>query len=88
MTANEMADLLIIIDALQGNVALTEAATMLRQQQVEIEALKEHIANLVDDLFAERKEVLKFEAEIEQLKALAISLSPNANLIYTKASEK
>jgi len=28
------------------------------------------------------------QAEIEQLKALAISLSPNANLIYTKASEK
>ena len=28
------------------------------------------------------------QAEIEQLKALVISLSPNANLIYTKASEK
>ena len=28
------------------------------------------------------------QAEIEQLKTLVISLSPNANLIYTKASEK
>lgn len=27
------------------------------------------------------------QAEIEQLKALVISLSPNANLIYTKASK-
>ena len=27
------------------------------------------------------------QAEIEQLKALVISLSPNANLIYTKVSE-
>jgi hypothetical protein len=43
MTANEMADLLIIVDALQGNVALTEAATMLRQQHAEIEALKERL---------------------------------------------
>jgi hypothetical protein len=27
------------------------------------------------------------QAEIEQLKALVISLSPNSNLIYTKASK-
>jgi hypothetical protein len=32
MTANELADLLIIVDALQGNVVLKESATMLRQQ--------------------------------------------------------
>ena len=32
--------------------------------------------------------IRKQQAEIEQLKALVISLSPNANLIYTKASEK
>lgn len=54
-----------------------------------INDLQEHNANLVDDLFAERKEVIKLEAEIEQLKALAISLSHrNANLQYTKVSEK
>lgn len=40
MTANELADLLIIVDALQGNVVLKESATMLRQQAKEIEALK------------------------------------------------
>ena len=40
MTANELADLLIIVDALQGNVVLKESATMLRQQAEEIEALK------------------------------------------------
>ena len=61
MNAYELADLLIVVDALRGNVVVTEAATMLRQQQ----------------------------AEIEQLKALAISLSHrNANLQYTKANEK
>ena len=40
MTANELADLLIVVDALRGNVVVTEAAIMLRQQQAEIEALK------------------------------------------------
>ena len=60
MTANELADLLIIVDALQGNVVLKESATMLRQQA----------------------------EEIEQLKALAISLSHrNANLQYTRSEE-
>ena len=81
MTANEMADLLIIIDALQGNVALTEAATMLRQQDKEIKELKVFI-DLYQNMLGDA------DIEIEQLKALAISLSPNANLIYTKASEK
>ena len=42
MTANELADLLIVVDALRGNVVVTEAAIMLRQQQTEIEALKRH----------------------------------------------
>jgi hypothetical protein len=59
MTANEMADK---CNRLQGEIIcgfLADCATMLRQQQ----------------------------AEIEQLKALIISLSPNANLIYTR-SEK
>ena len=59
MTANELAD---FVEISKPNDKTHQAiATMLRQQQ----------------------------AEIEQLKALAISLSHrNANLIYTKASEK
>jgi hypothetical protein len=62
-------------------------AEMLQKQQAKIESLQEHNVKLIDDLFSERKEVLRLEAEIEQLKALAISLNPNANLIYTR-SEK
>jgi hypothetical protein len=70
MTANELADKLTESNSVSWGSCTHEqhdndkyfkeqAATMLRQQQ----------------------------AEIEQLKALAISLSPNANLIYTR-SEK
>jgi FtsZ-binding cell division protein ZapB len=69
-------------------IYIKDAVDMLRQQQAKIESLQEHNTKLVDDLFAERKEVIRLEAEIEQLKALAISLSPNSNLIYTKVSEK
>jgi septal ring factor EnvC (AmiA/AmiB activator) len=43
MTANELADLLIIVDALQGNVVLKESATMLRQQAEEIEKLQRRV---------------------------------------------
>jgi hypothetical protein len=60
---------------------------MLQKQQAKIEALQEHNVKLIDDLFSERKEVIKLETEIEQLKALAISLSPNANLIYTRGEQ-
>jgi hypothetical protein len=60
---------------------------MLQKQQAKIESLQEHNVKLIDDLFSERKEVLWLEAEIEQLKALAISLSPNANLIYTRGDK-
>ena len=92
MTANEMADLLIIVDALQGNVALTEAATMLRQQHAEIEALKlccpkcGGVTGKLEVLNVPAKTLTDEEIdEIEQLKALAISLNHrNANLIYTK----
>ena len=70
MTANELADKLIESNSVSWGSCTHEqhdndkyfkeqAATMLRQQQ----------------------------AEIEQLKALVISLSPNSNLIYTKASK-
>ena len=59
MTANELADLLDFDAKTLNWKAFADAATMLRQQQ----------------------------AEIEQLKALAISLSPNANLIYTRGEK-
>ena len=59
MTANELADLLDFDAKTLNWKAFADAATMLRQQQ----------------------------AEIEQLKALAISLSPNSNLIYTRGEK-
>ena len=43
MNAYELADLLIIVDALQGNVVLKESATMLRQQAEEIEKLQRRV---------------------------------------------
>ena len=91
MTANELAQLLFNRwngDDVEIPPNLDDLCSeMLQKQQTKIKALQEHNVKLIDDLFSERKEVLKFEAEIEQLKALAISLNPNANLIYTR-SEK
>ena len=92
-----------------------QAATMLRQQQAEIERLTmlcdcmttesnrkgneiEKLGSELDrivELYTDKaieNEALKLrdqQAEIEQLKALLISLSDrNANIQYTKASEK
>jgi uncharacterized protein (DUF302 family) len=42
-----------------------------------------YVATIVDSANMLRQQ----QAEIEQLKALVISLSPNSNLIYTKASK-
>jgi restriction endonuclease S subunit len=88
MTANEISNEGIFTQLAVVHTMLPKVKELIDQQQAKIESLQEHNVKLIDDLFAERKEVLKFEAEIEQLKALVISLSPNANLIYTKASEK
>jgi len=49
-----------------------------------IEEILKQLNELVSKL---AKENDKLRAEIEQLKALVISLSPNSNLIYTR-SEK
>jgi predicted RNase H-like nuclease (RuvC/YqgF family) len=92
MTANELAILLFKRwngDDVEIPPNLDDLCSeMLQKQQAKIEALQEHNVNLVDDLFSERKEVIRLEAEIEQLKALAISLSHrNANIQYTR-SEK
>ena len=93
MTANELAQLLFKRwngDDVEIPPNLDDLCSeMLQKQQAKIEALQEHNVNLIDDLFSERKEVIRLEAEIEQLKALAISLSHrNANIQYTKVSEK
>jgi len=49
MTANELADLLMDFDSGQVYNHATEIATMLRQQQAEIEALKAEL-RLIDEL--------------------------------------
>jgi len=48
MTANEMADLMILFDSGRVYEHSQEIATMLRQQQAEIEALKAQIAELTE----------------------------------------
>jgi len=68
MTANELADELQELDSKLHLINLFKAATMLRQQAKKIEDLLDHNAKLIDDLFSERKEVIKLEAEIEALK--------------------
>ena len=78
MTANELADLLIVVDALRGNVVVTEAATMLRQQQAEIETYK---LELYDEVMLRREQ----QAEIEALKA---ELKLIDELVTGKAQEK
>jgi len=49
MTANEMADLLILFDSGRVYKHSHEIAAMLRQQQAEIEILKECVREWVDD---------------------------------------
>ena len=48
MTANELADELQELDSKLHLISLFKAATMLRQQQAEIEALKAQIAELTE----------------------------------------
>jgi len=48
MTANEMADLMILFDSGRVYEHSQEIATMLRQQQAEIEALKDKCLKLLD----------------------------------------
>ena len=89
MTANELADELERMIPALPLKALIKSATMLRQQQAELDAFKLNYYNTGYSLqLRDKDETIKQQqAEIEQLKALIISLSPNANLIYTKVSE-
>ena len=87
MTANELADdaknISNTIEALEW---VQKVVPMLRQQQAEIEQLRKIVEDTIGQAFYE-DDYHKAKAEIEQLKALIISLSPNSNLIYTR-SEK
>ena len=68
MTANELAKLIKNTDgALWLEPYLDKIADTLIEQAQEIEELKAQL-DLIDDLFAERKEVIRLEAEIEALK--------------------
>ena len=49
MNANEMADLMILFDSGRIYEHAEEIATMLRQQQAEIEALKERIERMIEN---------------------------------------
>ena len=97
MTANELADKLIgsLTMEYDCDKYMEQAANMIRQQQAEIEALKlccpkcGGVTGKLEVLNVPAKTLTDEEIdEIEQLKALAISLNHrNANLIYTR-SEK
>jgi len=77
MTANELADKLMESNSVSWGSCTHEqhdndkyfkeqAATMLRQQAKKIEDLLDHNVNLIDDLFSERKEVIRLEAELNE----------------------
>ena len=86
MTANELAD---AVEGAGDNSFNDQAARMLRKQDKKIKDLLEHNVNLIDDLFAARKEVIKIESEIEALKAqLEKERNIYAYALYKKASEK
>jgi hypothetical protein len=52
-----------------------------------MDASEKAIGTLMLEVNRLNNEILLKNKEIEQLKTLIISMSPNANLIYTKASE-
>jgi len=75
MTANELADKLKLFWHTENDNLFEQASTMLRQQQAEIEALKEKLIMeeesyiLLDEECLFAKEVIKLhQAEIEALK--------------------
>jgi hypothetical protein len=83
MNANELADELDIHVSMGGSKFFKEAATMLRQQQAEIEALKAHpVKKLTDE---EKWEVFTNLARSPDLRADMIRF---ADSILKKAQEK
>ena len=77
MTANEMADLMVLFDSGRIYEHSVEIATMLRQQQAEIEAFNLNIYNLGYSLQLKDKDetIKQQQAEIEALKEFAIWMS-------------
>jgi 3-phosphoglycerate kinase len=103
MTANELADWIENGAPFGSYEGAKKAVIMLRQQAKKIEYLLDHNVKLIDDLFAERKEVIRLEAEIEALKksfdvlrsayisvsgGLEVSLELNKAQALRKASDK
>ena len=83
MTANELADKLKIYWHYENSNLFEEAATMLRQQQAEIEALKEIIKRLTIDWTDDFKNY-KYNSDVpEQNK-----MRDDVFAILKKASEK
>jgi len=70
MNANELADELdkCMEDGSTDLVCVDKAATMLRQQQAEIEALKKKIQNMALDLLTAHAQADDHWVELQQLK--------------------
>jgi ribosomal protein S13 len=68
MTANKITNEGIVTQLAVVHTMLPKVKELIDQQTQEIEDLLEHNVKLIDDLFSERKEVIKLEAEIEALK--------------------
>jgi hypothetical protein len=89
MTANELADKLKLFWHTENDSLFEQAATMLRQQAKKIEDLLEHNVKLIDDLFSERKEVIRLEAEIAMLKQIIDANNLQSDIgQFKKAGEK
>ena len=81
MTANEIADLL----ADSNDPDIRRAVAMLRQQQAEIEALKERLEDTNSGWLNATKTACTAQAEIKSLKAEISSLKRKVNNEYIRA---
>ena len=80
MNANELADYLdnnVEAMLMSEQIHIDQAATMLRQQQAEIESLKEGIEKLKDAYCQRDSQVRQQQAEIEALKSVVYWLKEN-----------
>ena len=68
MNANELADYLKNKAEVELNPRLQKAATMLRQQQAEIKALKKKIQNMALDLLSAHAQADDHWVELERLR--------------------
>jgi methionine salvage enolase-phosphatase E1 len=77
MNANELADELQELDSKLHLINLFKAATMLRQQQAEIEALKQQVGIWEKEAMNARIKMFLYQDEIEALKAEKIRAYDN-----------